>query len=326
MSSDSILLSSLLDTDTRPSPSALADSLGDQYLYDTNRVFANVRDVAAHFGYRFSARRTKLWRDYQVMPLLTLHRILEGGVIPYADNRTMLVRLAERNPRASMPPFFLVRSIKPNYVMHEAAHCVASVIFSGHDSLFDPVCRSKNERLVVQEILAESFANTVETLAVARVPEPLPAVFYALNSYMESSPRIEEILDRAAAVFGEELRFLILLLCYFEANLTPDPPTESTHLGMLEAAGVPLSDDLDTDLIAGLINIGFRLSRGFRESTTPVYFGLLGCEAEYRALGRDGWLEKERHQELVRRLGGILSSVVSEGLRSPFVAAAQSGA
>jgi hypothetical protein len=315
----SIAISSLIDLDNRPAPHALCDAIGDQYLYDTNRIFANVRDVAVHFGYRFSQRNTKLWRDYQVLPLLTLYRIIRGKVIPYTDNRSMLECLSGRKSKLALPEAFIVRNIKPNYNLHEASHCIASQIFRQYDSLLASVCRTKREQFVLKEILSESFANTVETIAVAVEPTPLSDIFYALNSYMQSSEKRKEILDRARATYGDELSFVLLLLCYFQANLTLDPPSENTHADLLEAANIPISAELDTEVLAGLINIGFALNLGFRENTTPTYFDLLGCQSEYRALGQERWLGKSRNQEVARQIGSVLADVALRGVGSSFV-------
>ena len=85
---------------------------------------------------------------------------------------------------------------------------------------------------------------------------------------------------------------------------------------MVEAADIPLSPDFDTQLFARLINIGFELNRGFRESTALTYFGLLGCEPEFRTLRQARWLEHERNRGLARHTGSVLADVVWRGRRS----------
>ncbi|MET0646164.1 MAG: hypothetical protein ABW208_06045 [Pyrinomonadaceae bacterium] len=309
-------ISELVELDARPAPNALADAVGDRYLYSTNPVFANVRDAAVHFGYRFSARNTRLWRDYQVLPLLTLHRIIRGKVVPYSDNRSTLTRLLERHPGVALPASFIQNNIKRNYTLHEAAHCIASSIFRREDPGFAFVCRTKKERFVLKEILSESFANTVETFAAAVDPSPMPAFIFSLNSYMRGTAKGKEVMDGARREFGDDLAFLILWLCYFEANLALGEPDESTHVRVLEAADAPLSPDFDTQLFARLISIGFELNRGFRESTALTYFGLLGCGPEFGALREARWLEHDRYRNFARHVGSVFAEVMWRGVRS----------
>jgi hypothetical protein len=314
-----VAISDLIELDSHPAPNALDDAIGDRYLYGTNRVFANVRDVAMHFSYRFSARNTRLWRDYQVLPLLTLHRIIRGKVVPYSDNRSTLMRLLEQHPGVTLPSSFIENNIKRNYTLHEAAHCVANSIFRQEAPGFASVCRTRKESLVLKEILSESFANTVETFAASVDPSPMPVFIFSLNSYMRGTAKGKEIIDGARSEFGDDLAFLILWLCYFEANLTLGEPDEGTLVRVLEAADVPLSPDLDTELFARLINIGFELNRGFRESTALTYLGLLGCETEFDELRRARWLGDERNWKLARHIGGMLADVMWRGVRSRVI-------
>ncbi len=311
-----IVISELLQLDSCAAANALPDAAGDRYLYSTNRVFANIRDVAIHFGYRFSHEASELWRDYQVLPLLTLHRIVRGKVIPYSDNRPTLTRLIANDPDISLPVNFLENNIKRNYTLHEAAHCIATTVFQLNDSLLSSACDTEKERFVVKEILSEAFANSVETFAAAVDPSPLPAFIFSLNSYMRGSAEGKNVLDSARSVFGEDLAFLILLLSYFEANLTLGEPTDDTTVAVLGAANVDLSSDLDTHLLARLMNIGFELNRSFRESTAATYFRYLGYEPEFQTLRDNHWLADDRNREIARRIGSVLADVALRGLSS----------
>lgn len=317
--SANIAISELFQLDRCPAGNALHDAIGDSYLYSGNPVFANIRDVVLHFGYRFSSEPTELWRDYQVLPLLTLHRIIQDKVIPYSDNRSPLARLMARDPEASLPASFIESNIKRNYTLHEAAHCIASTVFQLNAALPASTGGSDRKMFVVREILSEAFANSVETLAAAVDPSPIPAFMFSLNSYMRGSAEGKDVLDTARRVFGDDLALLLLFLCYFEANLTLREPTEAETLAMLAAAGVPLSLDLDTELIARLMNIGFELNRSFRESTALTYFSLLGYEAEFQSLRDAHWLAEDRNQEFARRIGGLLGDVALRGLNSQIV-------
>jgi hypothetical protein len=315
-----ISISELLQLDNRSVANALPDAIGDRYLYSTNPVFANIRDVAAHLGYRFSHRSTKLWRDYQVLPLLTLHRIIKDKVIPYSDNRPTLARLLKDKPGISLPASFIENNITRNYTLHEAAHCIASTIFQLDESLLETARNSDKEKFVLREILSEAFANSVETTAAAVDPSPLPAFIFSLNSYMKGSIEGKKLLDSARRTFGEDLAYLILFLCYFEANLSSGGPGEVTTVAVLGAADIPLSLDLDTELFARLMNVGFKLNRGFRENTASAYFSLLGYEQEFRSLSQNHWLAHEDNQKIARRVGTIFANVVLRGLKSHAIA------
>ena len=54
-----------------------------------------------------------------------------------------------------------------------------------------------------------------------------------------------------------------------------------------------------------LSDAGFRLSSGFRESTTPAYFELLGYTREYNFLANAGWLSQPRNQQFARALAQL---------------------
>jgi hypothetical protein len=327
-----VAISELLEVDASPAPNALPDAIGDAYLYSRNPVFANIRNVALHFGYSFSHQDTELWRDYQVLSLLTLHRIIKGKVIPYADNRVTMARLLADNPALSLPANFIRNNMARNFTLHEAAHCIASTVFQQNEPLLSSAQGSDKEKFVVREILSEAFANSIETIAASVDPtSPLPAFIFSLNSYMKGSAEGKKALERAQEIFGEDLALLILYLCYFEANFKLGDPTDDTSLAVIGAAGLPLSDDLDTDIFARLMAIGFKLSKGFRDSTAPTYFRVLGCEQEFRTLREAHWLADERNQELARRIGSLLLDVALRGLDSqavrgaPFERAATAG-
>jgi hypothetical protein len=75
----------------------MADAFGDSYLCRHNPIFASIRDAALGFGYRFSTEDTPLWRDYESLSLVALHRILSVKTIPYFDMTSALSRLLEAN-------------------------------------------------------------------------------------------------------------------------------------------------------------------------------------------------------------------------------------
>jgi hypothetical protein len=283
-----IPLAWLAELDNVTAPNALADAFGDSYLYRHNRVFAALRDAALDFGYRFSAEDTPLWRDYQSLSLLVLHRILSDKTIPYFDTASSFRRLIVAHPAARLSPGFLAGNLKRNYAFHESAHCVAHSIMSRMETEWRAVCRDEAGRAVLEAILAESFANAVEALgSICRHLPISDRVFYSLNSYFLHSEKLQNLLDKAGADLGPELRFIVLFFSYFEANLALGPPADSTYPRIVEAGGCSADQ---AGLAREIADAGFKLNAGFRETTTPAYFELLGYTGEYQALAGAQWL------------------------------------
>lgn len=295
-----IPLTWLAQLDEVSAPNALADAFGDRYLYRYNAIFANIRNAAIDRGYVFSAEDSPLWRDYQALSLLALPRILQSRTIPYFNTSASFRRLLDAHPGLRLPPAFLMMNVKRNYAFHESAHCIAHSILQRMETDLRALAPADGHRFVLESILAESFANTVETLAsVFRHMPVSDNIFFPLNSYFSWNQKREGILARGAAECGLPLRFALLFLAYFEANLASDPPADPTFDRIAGAANCPA----DAGGIArDIIGIGFGLYAGFRESTTPAYFELLGYTAEYKALACSAWLSQARNRDFAREL------------------------
>jgi hypothetical protein len=293
-------LSWLCSLDDHPSPNALADAFGDRYLYRHNPIFARVRDAALGFGYRFSSENTPLWQDYHALSLTTLHRIVSDRTIPYVDTVTTMQRLLELNPKAAMSPGFLLSNLKANHAFHESAHCVAHSVLRSIESDIRTLAPDQKGRLVLEAVLAESFANTVERLGAIVEKQPISdGLFYSLNSYIPPHPKRTEVLNAVGTQIGPSARFTAFFLSSFEANLTVGPPSESAHERVAVASGRP---EAEVAAIRRVTDASFDLSGGFRENTTPMYFDLLGHGKEYMALAGSQWLADAAHQRFARDL------------------------
>jgi hypothetical protein len=293
-------LAGLAELDNLPGANALADAFGDRYLYRHNPIFASIRDAALGFGYRFSAEDTPLWRDYQSLSLMALHRILKDRTIPYFDTGTTFLRLLDANPAARLQPGFIIGNLKRNFAFHESAHCVAHSIMRGIEAKLRSVAPQETSRFVLEAILAESFANTVESLGAVHQHLPFSdRVFYPLNSYFSHNQKRQDVLKRAGTELGPELRFTLLFFSHFEANLSMQPPADSTWQRIAGAGGA-IADQ--SGLTREIANTGCKLSAGFRENTTPAYFELLGCSRDYNALANSGWLCQEPNRSFARAL------------------------
>jgi hypothetical protein len=299
-----IPLAKLAEFDNFPSSGALADAVGDRYLYRHNLFFANIRDSALRSGYRYSTKDTPMWRDYQSLGLTTLHRILSSKTIPYYDTGNTLGRLLKSNPRVALSPGFILSNLKSNHTFHESAHCVAYSVFQRIEPDLKMVAPCERERLVLEATLAESFANTVEVLGTLSRGMPLAdTLFYRLNSYMAPEEKQTAILQKAGEEFGANLRFTLLFLASFEANITAGKPDDITCQRIASAANCT---NEHTEVASLLTNEGFGLNAGFRQNTTPAYFELLGYKTEYTALTQSAWLGKTNNQSFVRDLIQIL--------------------
>ncbi|HEX4278865.1 MAG TPA: hypothetical protein VHZ74_26095 [Bryobacteraceae bacterium] len=292
-----IPLSWLAELDNVPVPNGLTDALGDRYLCRHSPVFAAIRQSAIDFGYRFSAADTPLWRDYQCCSLASLDRILGEKTIPYLDTGTTFRRLVEAHPNARVTPRFIRGSVRRNFTFHESAHCVAHSILQAAAAELRALEPNEGRRGVLEGILAESFANTVEVLAQAFSHMTLSdSVFHSLNSYHSFKPEREALLNAAAAEIGTEARFSVLVISYFEANLTAREPDETIF------ARVARASECDGKHVLQLAESAFGLHAGFRESTTPAWFELMGLSGEYNALAKEGWLDHPSNQHFVRGL------------------------
>lgn len=81
---------------------------------------------------------------------------------------------------------------------------------------------------MLEAILAESFANTVEALGSVFHYLPVSGgVFCSLNSYFSHNQKPQDRLSKAAAELNAGLRFTVLFLSYFEANLAIEAPPDS---------------------------------------------------------------------------------------------------
>lgn len=308
-----VTIKSLIALDDQPSPNSLADAVGDRFLYRHNQMFARIRDFVLQLGYRFVRDDTPLWRDYQGLGLLTLHRILEGKLIPYFDNGNVLARLMESDPEVALPPRFIVSNVKHNHAFHESAHCVGSACTSNYRGFLTPACQSEREAFVLEAILVESFANTVETFGAAEDASVSHAVFYALNSYMRTNLKRKELLARLCDALGPMESFIAFLLAYVEANFASAAATEVTYSRVQKLLARPGVTD---SLVKEIVDVGFSLNQGFREGTTPVYFRLLGCEREFLSMADATWLQDPDHQSVIRSVAEILADIGLFGVKS----------
>lgn len=292
-------LSWLFEMDNCTAPGGLAGAFGDRFLCHNNPVYSTLRREALGYGYRFSSEDTSLWRDYQSFSLVTLQRIVSMKTIPYLDTASTIGRLLEANPAARLAPGFIVNNLSHNHAFHESAHCVAHSLL--HEIEGAGECPSERDRFVLDAILAESFANTVEVLAYEFQRDNMAdALFYSLNSYLAPRPERKEVLANAEREFGWTMRFELLYWSFLRANLSGSRPRgDEDYAAICAASGCPSEP---AELVRQTIDLGLALSKGFRADTTPNWFGLIGYLPEYQALAGAAWTEESPVLEFVRNV------------------------
>lgn len=311
-----VRIQSLIELDTQTSSSALPRAVGDCFLYRRNLMFARIRDLAIHFGCRFVCDDTPLCRDYQGLPLLTLGRILDGKIIPYFDNANVLTRLLESDPQVALPPQFIVSNVKHNYAFHESAHCVAHTVLGQNSNVLGAACQSDRERFVLEAILVESFANTIEMLGSTEDASVSHAVFYALNSYMWMNLKRKELLEGCRRALGFEATFLLVYFSYVESNFATEKANTGTYERIRQALG---GVDVEEGLLKAIVEVGFGLNQGFRDKTTPAYFRVLGFEREYLMMTQASCLEDPERRAAICRMARILADLGLQGLDSSYI-------
>lgn len=266
---------------------SLPYSLGDGYLYQHNKVFANVRNVVQAKGFSFSRQHTSLWREYNVIPLLCLQSILDQRVVPYCDNVSPLRAVASRSASLGLPPAvmrFLLGNLRRNYLLHESAHCIAHQVFQQIDARG---CHVDQKTVVLDNLFAESFANATETFAASTLETIAEKFFFNLSSFMSYIPAVKEAAWRLGSAYGPRGLFKIICFSYFFANLRYEEvtPEMSDLCVSLSLDGARLDED-DKQPLAVLFENSLKLNEKFREETAAVYFGFLGCHDEFAALYR----------------------------------------
>jgi len=298
----------LCELDECEAVNALGDAFGDRYLYKHCPLFRQIRDIALELGYRYTRDDTTLLRDYASLPLLTLQRILEERNIPYFDNGASVGRLVRSQPKLKLPGGIVVSLVRPNHVFHESAHCVAHAALQSLGAELTRAAGGERERFVLQALFEESFANAAEHLAGGFHHMPVPdAVFYSLNSYMNKSDEDHRLRSMLASP-EPPIAFGLLFFSLFEANLTEADPDEAVRYGINEAAQ---ADSDHASLLEAAIDLGFALSEGFRQRTTPNYFRLMGYLKEYESLAASRWLGDPVHRDVARQIADTLFPCVA---------------
>lgn len=250
---------------------SLPKNFGDGFLLKQNRIFRNIRLHAIESGFKFTDQP---WTDFQALPLSQLEHILSKKLIPYTDNVTILKKLAH-DLKDELTWDDISDGYKRNFVFHESCHALAraeaSRILNSKNSLSTVL---DQQRMCLQILLEESFANTCELLAGVEAGDPTHKIFYEMSSYttlFESRP----FLKSAIAAFGYLPLMVFFMTAYLHSNFLKAQMSEKHFERTLRLAGI--NSKIDTKAIKNLkmlSKIPFTLDLRFRTVTTGLHLRL----------------------------------------------------
>jgi hypothetical protein len=270
-----IRIKQLLEIDAHHhSDEALNDSIGDQFLCACNPIFARIRRKALCAGYSYSQANTELSLDYQTGPLFCLDRILKHRVIPYFANAALFRGIAERSPDYRCAPKLLLEIIRRNHVLHESCHCLAD-----HSLQSLPMSSSGDKQaFVMRALLSEAFANAIEMLAWAYAESPTHALFLNFNSYVDFNSKKKDLIVSFMREMGDTAILKLAIVSYLCANLSAVPLSAGDAA---EISAYMSEPSLNPEALSRLVLEVFTLNRDFVDLTSPAFFRLLECEAEF---------------------------------------------
>ncbi len=254
----------------------LPQSLGDGFLYQYNRVFKNIRN---HFIKLKGQFTTEDFCHYHVFPYASLPQILNAKKVPYSDNVTVLREIENLHPRRFTCAELI--KVKSNYTLHESSHCIAdhylNKIVAGQ--YLENIKLLPDSKKAFRFIMAESFANSVESFANIYNENPEARLFYELNSYVTHSKKINSNLGQSIELIGSSQTFALIYISYLFSNCLLPEPSAKQFQQILELIIPDINlrkKASDTAAIRKLFSHGFALSLDFRLQTTGFFCAYSG--------------------------------------------------
>jgi hypothetical protein len=263
-------LRALLSADGPYHTVALPLALGDSWLCNNAPIYTSIRYAAKSEGFSFNCDSSPLLQRYDAFPIGCLMEILASRHIPYFDNRSPMVKLANEGSILTIDATFLANNLKKNVTMHEACHCIATVVLDNA-----PAC------LITRALAAEAFANTVEILASMDCQSPAGQIFFALNSYHTVQPRLTRLLQVARAHFTASGLFDILFFGYYLANARTRRSRWLEIIAASEFITGAEGDSMSVLVAADLMAHCDALSLAFRTAAARFHFATMGLLREY---------------------------------------------
>jgi hypothetical protein len=252
----------------------IALSLGDGFLYQNNPIFRSIRDQFLKMKFSFTDED---FCHYTVMPYVSLTAILKEKKVPYFDNVTVLKEI-ERNHPGRFRCNDIIK-VKPNYVLHESSHCLAEG-FLQNFRLQDTGISTESKK-AFRLVMAESMANTVESLANGPNETAVQRLFFEVNSYVIHNKKSHTQLKQSLDLLGPRPVFHLMYISYLFSNcLFPEVTHKQFHqiLDLIIPENNLLKKAQDSQSVKRLFNHAFELSMDFRLQTTGFFCALSGLE------------------------------------------------
>lgn len=255
-------------------------SLGDNYLYHHNPLFKNIRDTFLKNGFTFT---TEDFCNYTVLPYASLKEILKQKKVPYYNNVSVLENL-EKNQSGFFQCHDLVK-VKPNYTLHESSHCLVDSFIQTQNLSASRL--SDDSQKAFKLIMAEAFANTIESLANVYNTTAESRLFYEVNSYMIHIKKVNQNLTQTQDLIGLKNTFQLVYISYLFSNCLYTEPNQKSFLSLLDLI---IQDThlrkkaSDSQAVKKAFNHAFELNLDFRIQTTSFYCRYLGMNTDIQKL------------------------------------------
>ncbi|MFZ3229803.1 MAG: hypothetical protein WA160_06335 [Pseudobdellovibrio sp.] len=255
-------------------------SLGDSFLYQHNEIFKNIRNHFLKLGFTYT---DKDFCHYTVLPYASLATILEEKKVPYFDNVTVLKEIEKSHP-GRFKCDDLIR-VKPNYTLHESTHCIVDHFFKNIEITDKSL--SEESKKAFKLIMAEAFANSVESIANLPNNSIEQRLFYEVNSYAIHTKKVNQTLQQATDLIGPKLVFHLVYFSYLHSNCLFSEPNAKAFNIILELIikdSALLKKAMDSQSVRRLYNHAFELSLDFRLQTTSFYCAFSGINTDIQKL------------------------------------------
>ncbi len=257
------------------SSQTLQKALGDSFLFKNNSLYKNIRIEYLKQGYSFT---TEDFCHYVTMPFLSLPEILKYKKVPYFDNTTPLQLIEKAHPQK----FKCEEIIKPktNHVLHESSHCLAEEYLKKITFKIDFL--SKEQNLTLQMIMAESFANTVESVCNYWNVTAEQRLLFEMNSYIIHYKKISQALKETIEMIGFKNTFALIYISYLCSNCLLNEISQNQFAKLVQS----FFDQNTSEIILknkSCLKIfihAFELSMDFRLQTTGFYCQMAGLKAD----------------------------------------------
>lgn len=216
--------------------------------------------------------------------------------------------------------------IKRNYILHEAAHCIAFRSLS--EFRLELWTGSAAMHTIVAALLEESFANAVERFASAIADSNTHRLLLSMNSHVSYAPFQKNLMHALIEHWGFSKLFSLAVLAFFLTNCrlhssTATFPPEALLERVFDTSTLT---KVEIALLVTWLSTGFEFSASFQGGTSRLYFRQFGCEDEYVHL-----CKRTQPSELIQdaevfstaeRLGAILfegneTQVHNQDLQTP---------